>query len=165
MKGISYLFLILFLLFSGLSCLQAQEANVTTGGDFTGSGGKVSFSIGQTFYTTFPGVTGSLAQGVQQAYEISVVTGISPRKQINLRISVYPNPAPEYVMLKMEGFASANFPTMRYQLIGPDGRILSEEKILEKESKIRMRDYVSGAYFLKISDQNSEVQTFKIIKY
>jgi hypothetical protein len=165
MKGISYPFLILLLLFSGWNWLQAQEANVTTGGDFTGSGGKVSFSIGQAFYTTISGVTGSAAQGVQQAYEISVVTGISPRKQNNLQISVYPNPASEYIILKMEGNNVARYPAMRVQLIGPDGRILADEKVLEKESKIRMADYVSGAYFLKVSDQNREVQTFKIIKF
>ena len=62
------------LLWAGLA--QAQESVNAYGGDAKGSGGTVAYSVGQIVYTTHTGATGSVAQGVQQAYEISVVTGI-----------------------------------------------------------------------------------------
>ena len=38
-----------------------------SGGDATGSGGSVAYSVGQIVYTTSTGTTGSVAQGVEQA--------------------------------------------------------------------------------------------------
>ena len=66
----------LALLVAGLLCAgltQAQESVNSTGGNATGSGGTVSYTIGQVGYTTNTGSNGSVAQGVQQAYEILTV--------------------------------------------------------------------------------------------
>jgi hypothetical protein len=57
----------------GLGGLHAQESPTSTGGDATGAGGSSSYSVGQVVYTTATGINGSVAQGVQQAYEISVI--------------------------------------------------------------------------------------------
>ena len=73
-----------------LTGLHAQEAIITSGGDASGSTGSVSYTIGQVVYTTNTGTNGSAAQGVQQPYEISVVTGLEEAKGINLDFSVYP---------------------------------------------------------------------------
>lgn len=56
--------LISFLLSTGI---QAQSALLTAGGNNPGSGGSVSYSLGQTLYTTNTGGGYSIAQGVQQA--------------------------------------------------------------------------------------------------
>lgn len=160
-----YLFIPVLIFLSGQNLLQAQEAEVTTGGDFSGSGGRVSFSVGQVFYTTITGGISSIAQGVQQAYEISVMTGISGTQPISLQISVYPNPTFDYINLKIDSLSPGNYASIRYQLVGIDGKILINEKIYENELKIGMRAYVSGIYFLRITNKNREVQTFKIIKF
>ena len=80
----------IFLLVCGLTTLQAQQAVVASGGTATGSG-TVSYSIGQVVYTTNSN-SGSVAQGVQQPYEISVLTGVKDAKDITLEFVVYPNP-------------------------------------------------------------------------
>ena len=49
---------------------QAQEAVATAGGDASGTNGNVSYTVGQVVYTTNTGTTGSVAQGVQQPFEI-----------------------------------------------------------------------------------------------
>ncbi|MCB0409870.1 MAG: hypothetical protein KDD29_06595, partial [Flavobacteriales bacterium] len=54
------------------SIVFAQENTVSSGGDALGVGGSASYSVGQVVYTTHTGVNGSIAQGVQQPYEISV---------------------------------------------------------------------------------------------
>ena len=92
----------LLLLGFGLAGLQAQEAIPATGGNGSGSGGSVSYTVGQIVYTTITGTNGSSAQGVQQPFEISVVTGIPEAKDISIEIIVYPNPAQDFIMLKIE---------------------------------------------------------------
>ncbi len=46
----------------------AQEGATAAGGDASGSGGTVAYSVGQVAYTSNTGSTGSVSQGVQQAY-------------------------------------------------------------------------------------------------
>jgi hypothetical protein len=69
-----FLILLSTLTFS-LSTIHAQEAIPAGGGNASGSGGSASYSVGQVVYTTNTGTNGSAAQGVQQPYEISVVSG------------------------------------------------------------------------------------------
>ena len=82
-----------------LSTVSAQESVNATGGDASGSGGSASYSVGQVVYTTNVGTNGSVSQGVQQPYEISVVTAIEEAKGINLTVTAYPNPTTDYLSL------------------------------------------------------------------
>ena len=105
MKKVTYLFSILLnkmvilssllLLSIGMIGLDAQNTIPSSGGNASGSGGTVSYSIGQIVYTTNTGTNGTVAQGTQQPFEISVVTGIEEALNITLQCSVYPNPATE----------------------------------------------------------------------
>ena len=81
-KAIPIFFLTAGLLWAGIA--QAQESANASGGVATGSGGTVAYSIGQVAYTTNTGSNGSVAQGVQHAYEIFTV-GI---KETELNISL-----------------------------------------------------------------------------
>jgi hypothetical protein len=49
----------------------SQEGIHGSGGEATGGGGKVSYSVGQAFFISATGGTGSVGMGVQQAAEIS----------------------------------------------------------------------------------------------
>jgi len=83
-----------FLLLSGFgtTILQAQVTIPASGGNATGSGGTVSYTVGQIQYNTYSGTNGTVSQGVQQPYEISVVTAIKNTGEITLECIVYPNP-------------------------------------------------------------------------
>ncbi|NJK86375.1 MAG: T9SS C-terminal target domain-containing protein, partial [Bacteroidales bacterium] len=81
--NLSILFLFAFF-FTGI---QAQESINAAGGNASGAGGSVSWSSGQVTYQTNSGTTGSIAEGVQQPYEISVVTALDIAKGINLAVS------------------------------------------------------------------------------
>lgn len=151
----------LFLLSLGLTELQAQEAVLTAGGNDSCSGGSVSYSVGQIFYTTDAGTNGLVAQGVQQPYEISVVTSLEEVKDINLTVSVYPNPTTDFLDLKIENNDNAN---LSYQLIDMQGKLLETKKIKSSETIIVTRHLISTTYFLKITQKNKEVKIFKIIK-
>jgi len=142
--------------------LIAQQTVTTTGGNASGGGGSVSYTVGQVAYTTITDATnGSIAQGVQQPYEISVVTALEEAKNISLEFSVYPNPATDYLILKING--SVETPCMA-SLHNINGTILQTIKVETNETTIPMQGYSSGTYFLKITRANKEIKTFKIIK-
>lgn len=88
----------------GLSGLHAQNTISASGGNASGSGGSVSYSVGQIVYTTNTGTNGSAAQGVQQPYEISVVTANEEALDISLEMVVYPNPATDFVKLRIKNY-------------------------------------------------------------
>jgi hypothetical protein len=64
----------ILLLGLGLTALQAQEVIPASGGDASGGGSSVSCSYGQMVYSINTGTNGSVAEGVQQPYEISLVS-------------------------------------------------------------------------------------------
>jgi len=61
-------------------------------------------------FTIFLTTSHAVAQGVQQPCEISIGTGIEEVEGITLQCSVYPNPATDILMLKIEGglFSESN---------------------------------------------------------
>jgi len=151
----------ILLLGLGLTGLQAQESVNATGGNALGSGGSASYSVGQVVYTTNTGTSGSVAQGVQQPYEISVVTGLEEAKGINLTVTAYPNPTTDYLILRIDEFEISN---LSYQLYDMNGKLLQREKITGTQTSIVMSNLVPATYFVKVIQGNKEVKTFKIIK-
>ncbi len=145
----------------GLTGLQAQESTNATGGSASGSGGSASYSIGQIVYTTNTGANGSVAQGIQQPYEISVVSGIDEGTTINLVCSAYPNPTTDFLLLKIESFEKVN---ISYQIFDINGKLLSIGKVEGNVTSIDMKNLMPAIYFLKVIDNNKVVKTFKIIK-
>ena len=154
----------LLLLGLGLTGLQAQESVNATGGNASGSGGTVAYSVGQVVYTTNIGTNGSVAQGVQQPYEISVVTGLEEAKGINLTVSAYPNPTTDYLTLEVDASTTLSIQSMAYQLYDMQGKLLQNEKITSNQASIVMSNLVPATYFVKVIQGNKEVKTFKIIK-
>ena len=151
----------LLLIGLGLTGLHAQEAVPATGGEASGTGGSASYSVGQTVYSTHTGTNGSVAEGVQQPFEISIVTEIEEAKNINLECTVYPNPTTEFLMLKVESYKAEN---LSYQLYDMNGKLLERRKLTGNETEIKMQHLVPAIYFLKVTNNNKEIKIFKIIK-
>lgn len=146
----------------GLTGLKAQEVIPATGGNASGSGGTASYTVGQVVYTTNTEANGSVAQGVQQAYEISVVKGIEEAKDITLECTVYPNPTTDLLTLNIENYDVKN---LSYQLFNISGKLLENKKLTSNETTIKMENRVAAVYFLKVMDNQQEIKTIKIIKH
>ncbi len=151
----------ILLLGLGLTGLYGQESINTTGGNASGSGGSVSYSAGQVVHQTNTGTNGSVAQGVQQPYEISVITGVEVAKSINISVTAYPNPTTEYLTLIIGKFEISN---LLYQLFDMNGKLLQTEKITDNQTSITMGKYASATYLVKVIQENKEIKTFKIVK-
>lgn len=153
----------IILVFSLLFSLNifAQKENVAAGGEATGSGGTASYSYGQVVYTSNSGSEGNTAQGVQQAYEISVMTDLTKGLEIFSELNVYPNPTPDLLTLVVRQSAQKE---LKYELSDVLGRILSNDKIVAEKTSVSLMPYKQGSYFLKVINEDKEVKTFKIIK-
>lgn len=143
-----------------VNALTAQDAIPTSGGNASGIGGTVSYTVGQVVYATNTGSNGSVAQGVQQPYEISVVSGIGVNT-INLSCSTFPNPTTDKLTLRVENSERIN---LTYELLDINGKLIESNKVEGSETYISMGHLAPSLYFLKISDGVKEVKTFKIIK-
>jgi hypothetical protein len=154
---------LLFVIFSFLSVFS-QEAILVSGGDATGTGGTSSYSVGQVAYSTHTSSAGSVSEGVQQAYEISDVTGINHNVEINLSFSAYPNPTTDFLILKIGATESNSTLSMRYQLFDLNGKLIESQKITGKETTVSMNNLVSATYFLMVTVGNKEIKKFKILK-
>ena len=148
----------------GLTGLQAQEVIPAAGGNASGSAGTVSYSVGQVVYTTNSGTNGTVAQGVQQPFEISIVTGLEEAKGINLMVSAYPNPTTDFLNLKVDASNALNIQLLSYQLYDMSGNLLEIKKLVGNQTSIVMSYLVRATYFLKVIEGSKEVKTFKIIK-
>lgn len=147
----------------GLTGLLAQESVNATGGNASGSGGSASYSVGQVFFATNTATSGSV-EGVQHPFEISVATAIEEAKGINLSVSAYPNPAKDYLTLRIDASTTLSIQSMSYQLYDMQGKLLQHEKITDNQTKIDMSNLVPATYFLKVIQGYKVVKTFKIIK-
>jgi hypothetical protein len=158
MKNIKLLVLLLIGLTFKTS--YGQESLVSAGNSNTGSNGSISYSVGQIFYTTNIGTNGYLIQGVQQPFEISVISSDNTLN-IDLLFSVYPNPTTDFLILKFEHQDNVN---ANYQLYNINGSLIKTGKISIGETKIEVVDLSNSIYILKVMLNGKSVKTFKIIK-
>jgi hypothetical protein len=151
--------LTIMLLFVGL---HAQESTTASGGKASGDGGTVSYSVGQVVYGTHSGTTGSVSEGIQQPYEISVIIGLE-ETGINLNISAFPNPTTDFLILKIadDAHQESRFTITLYDL---NGRVIEQQVVVSNETAIDMASLNAATYILKVNNENQEVKTFKIIK-
>jgi hypothetical protein len=151
----------LIFLISGTTGIHAQESVPASGSNAAGSGGSVSYTVGQLVYSTNTGVNGSVAQGVQQAFEISTISWVEQGVGINLLCSVYPNPTNDFLTLKVADIKTEN---LTYWLYSISGKLLESKKIESSETSITITSFKPATYFLKVMDGIKEVKIFKIIK-
>lgn len=147
---------IFFTLFSA----NAQQANVTSGGNATGTGGTSSYSVGQIAYTTITGAGGWINQGVQQPYEFFTL-GNDDFPEIQLTMTVYPNPTTSLIKLNIQNYGLEN---LNYELFDINGRQIQKQKITSTETPIQLENLASAIYMLQVLDKNKLLKTFKIIK-
>ena len=167
---------VILMLVIGIAELKAQEAIPASGGNSSGTGGSVTYTIGQTVYTANLASSGSMSQGVQQPFEIYVVTGIADRQEFSLRCSVYPNPANDFLILSVTGGLPS---TYLASLFDSSGKMLTNTTVSSSETKIDLHGLAQSTYFLRIYETgqlsrskqmdnqtsvNLLIKTFKIIK-
>lgn len=141
-----------------LTLLSFSQQNVTSsGGDATGTGGSVSYSVGQIDYINSTGSNGTANQGVQQPFEFFEL-GIKEAAFVDVKL--FPNPTNEFIILQFENFTN----DLSYSLYDVNGKIVAEGIVEAKETQIDMRAFARGQYNLAIQNASDAIQSIKIIK-
>lgn len=146
------------LLLLSLGTLKAQETSLSSGGDASGLGGSASYSIGQIVYTTATGNPGSMAQGVQQPFEISVMQGLDVT---DFALTAYPNPTTDNLVLRVE---NEDFKAFDYRVYDLMGHTVASGPMNGYQTVIDMEALSVSTYFLTVRHFQKTIKTFKIIK-
>lgn len=139
--------------------LKAQSGIVPSGGNATGTGGSISYTIGQIDFIEASGTGGTCNQGIEQPYEIFVMP-IIIQTEFDLGVRIYPNPFTEYIILSYKEIARQN---SNYIIYDVQGKIILQNKLAGEETQINMAELSSGIYYIKLVD-NKDVRAFKLIK-
>lgn len=116
--------------------------------------------MGRWFYHTNSLSGGSVAEGVQQPYEILTISGIDI-PEIVLQISAYPNPTTDQLNLLIGNY---NNEKLRFQLFDVAGKLLLDATITDANTVIDMNRFAMATYYLNITDDQKLIKSFKIIK-
>ena len=143
-----------------LSSLHAQEGFSASGGQALGIVGSSSYTVGQTVYDTYTGSTGSVAQGIQQTYDIVALLG-AEISAIKLELVAYPNPIQETLTLKINNYKNEK---LTYQLYDLQGKLWDSQSVKGAQTQLDMKDLAVGTYLLSIQDQKALIKIFRIIK-
>jgi|JI91814BRNA_FD_contig_61_2916300_length_3014_multi_2_in_0_out_0_1 hypothetical protein len=159
MKKTKQLIGIILLLFSFINESTSQIATVAGGGNSSGSGGSVSYSVGQVVYTPIASSSGTAIQGVQQPYEIFVVGVYEALMEIDL--TVFPNPTLGSLQLTISETA---FNDLSYQLFDMQGNLIDQKTITQTNTMLDLSGYAHATYVLHVSNNKQSIKSFQIIK-
>lgn len=157
----------LVLLILATTAINAQvihETIPTSGGKASGTNGSATYTVGQIVYKTQTETNGSISEGVQQPFEISEVTGIEADKDLNISCSVFPNPTNDELQLNIKTSSALNFQHLGYQLYDINGKLIENKNISSEKTNIIVKNLLPSTYFIKVTDNEKELKTFKIIK-
>ncbi|PJJ08620.1 putative secreted protein (Por secretion system target) [Flavobacterium sp. 1] len=144
----------------GIATANAQSNTTASGKNILGTGGSVSYSVGQMVYANIIGIKESVVTGVQQPLEIQVVLG-NQEFDIKLEGKIYPNPTTDVLNIVIE---NTEIIGLTYQLYDLFGRLLLEGKIQNEKTEVEMSGFSRASYLLNVNQNNKIMKTFKIIK-
>lgn len=152
---------ILFIFSLFLTAIQSQETIVSSGNTTYGSGGSISFTIGQIDYINISGKSINISNGVQQSYKISEEKGLKTQKYNTFLCAVYPNPVADFLIVKIE---SSLFSQYSVSLFDINGKFLKNQSFISQEISIDMGNFISAIYLLQVIHNNKVVKVFRVIK-
>lgn len=154
------IFILFCVLMTGIGA-YAQSAVTASGGVSSGNGGSVSYTIGQTFYSTNLGTSGQVSEGVQQAYEIYDVTEVQSAISSMISLTAFPNPTNDFLTLRIDGDYIEGLDCTMFDISGKE---IMQQQIGSSETSINMQSLSPATYFVRVTKGKNEVKTFKVVK-
>ena len=150
-------------LVSTLTSAWTQNEVTTSGGDGTGPGGSVAYSVGQVAYTNINAENGSISLGVQQPNLFLSVGTLET--DITLSASVFPNPSNANTTLRLEGQDETIISKeLMYRLFDLNGKLLMEQEIKSNTTIIPVDHLTGSVFILQVIRKDIEIKAFKIFK-
>ncbi|WP_417860618.1 T9SS type A sorting domain-containing protein [Winogradskyella sediminis] len=152
--------LLLGALISSFNYMEAQDTVVAAGGNITGTGGSVNYSVGQVVQNTTTDGDISAFQGIQFYFEDQTLTVVDVKT--NLEITTYPNPTASQLNITIDDFKPN---TLTYKMYNVLGQLVTQGKVAAKTTTINVDQLEIATYLLQIENTTNQTsQIFKIIK-
>lgn len=148
-------FLFSFILTIGI----AQKAVITSGSNGFGTGGSISYTVGQVAYKSISGANSSITVGLQQSSGINVLD-VEDIHKPNLNVLVYPNPTTDLLVLDLRNPKQE----MEFALYDTLGKRMMYDIIIEQKTGISIKGFSDATYFLIVFNGNQIIKRFQIIK-
>jgi hypothetical protein len=140
--------------------VSAQQSANTTGKNVSQNNTTISYSIGEVYYNTTTTLSSVITQGIQQPYEIYLISGIVNEKDVQL-ITAFPNPTSSTIKIVIQDIKIDGLNYKLYDLLGKE--ILSGD-ITSNQTEVDLNNLMPAVYFIKVFRYNSTIKYFKIIK-
>jgi hypothetical protein len=138
---------------------------MVAGGNLSGNGGNASFTMVFMTGSMQNHGNGSFTVGVQQPFELlSTQTESEVYDWLDEKLSVYPNPASNYIFLKIPDRFYDQQVTYSYDLRDITGKIIISGTLINNPATIDLSYLNPSIYFLRVFNKSRESETFKIIK-
>jgi hypothetical protein len=151
-----------FLLLLMICCctwVSAQQVVATAGRTLSNYSGTVSFTIGEGVAQTFTNGEKALTQGFQQgSITVSLVSEV---RDLGYAITVFPNPASDFLKLDID---KENLEGFQYLLFDLTGKLINQQMIQNTITDIPVMHLKSGSYIVRVKSGSMDLKTFKIIK-
>ncbi|MBL7778641.1 MAG: T9SS type A sorting domain-containing protein [Chitinophagales bacterium] len=155
MNPYKFLLLTALLLSGALARSQSLSPTVvaSNGKQLTGPGIQLSYTVGEVAVTTKIAGASTLTQGFHQSYKNAV--GIA-MVETPVSITVFPNPATNYVQVKMEGSLAQSIIIRLYSL---SGQLVKEESSFTPGlTTVDVTELTAGVYLLQVADHNGNLK-------
>jgi Secretion system C-terminal sorting domain len=105
-------------------------------------------------------LAGSVMGHAQVSYDVEELS----QKDISKSVQIFPNPAVEFVNVRMEHLNLDHVTVSMHNIIGNEIKI-EMERIDEHEIRIKVKDFDAGYYLLALKDEQAKFRgTYKFLK-
>ena len=136
---------------------MAQSSTVCSGGEGSGPGGSVSFSIGQLVVESTIDSEGSISPGVQQVYESASV--YVNESLFDNTLMLYPNPTTQFIQMDF-----GKIFTGQVMVFDAAGNVILNQNVNAMECRIDAAAWSSGLYMVHVVKDNESAAVHSVLK-
>jgi hypothetical protein len=149
---------------TGFGQTAKPELISSSGGSFVSSNQQITWSLGEAIIESFTNGNTGLSQGFHQCSYL--ITAVDETVVPAIAIKVFPNPVSDFVNVQIaeNDQLMGNYVITLTDLLGKQ---LDKFKPTTNCTKVNLRTFVAGTYFLSVSGSAKTIKTiktFKIIK-
>lgn len=134
---------------------RGQQGIVSAGGDASGSGGSISYSVGQVVYSNNDFVN----EGLQQPFEIFIIS--VDDSFLAVQLNLYPNPTSQELFIEMNNFSEG----ITANVYDADGSLIDTIRLRSAKTSIPVRDWAAATYFVRLTDEAGRSAGYSVVKH
>lgn len=153
------LILCLFIAFFSSGFSQELDCSTISSGrlEYQGDSIRMESTIGELSVEQKESGVYILSEGFEQPFFVQQWVMVD---ELKIHLSIYPNPAQNYIQVDADQYSN-----LYLEVFDIRRRIVLSHVLEDKETKVDISTLNQGTYFIRIQDDNSIIETFKLVKY